>query len=80
MWDDIIDEGYIINYNLEGYNLYGIEVMVYLKYCGMKIGCCLYEVCKDLVCELNLKSIIIGGRIFNYYKYLVEMLFREYVE
>lgn len=32
MWQDIIDDGYIINYNLDGLNMYGIEVMVYLKY------------------------------------------------
>ncbi len=79
-WDDITDEGYITNHNPEGYNLYGIEVMVHPKYRGMKIGRRLYEARKDLARELNLKSIIIGGRIPNYHKHSAEMSPREYVE
>lgn len=37
-WDDITDEGYITNHDDEGYNLYGIEVMVHPDFRGMKIG------------------------------------------
>ncbi|WP_338379108.1 GNAT family N-acetyltransferase, partial [Enterococcus faecium] len=42
-WDDITDGGYITNHNPEGFNLYGIEVMVDPEYQGMKIGKRLYE-------------------------------------
>ena len=28
-WDDVTDEGYITNHNPDGYNMYGIEVMVH---------------------------------------------------
>lgn len=79
-WDDITDGGYITNHNPEGYNLYGIEVMVHPDFRGMKIGGRLYEARKDLARRLNLKSIIIGGRIPNYHKYADEMKPREYVE
>ncbi len=79
-WDDITDNGYITNHDPEGYNLYGIEVMVHPKYRGMKIGKRLYEARKELARELNLKSIIIGGRIPYYHKYASEMSPREYVE
>lgn len=79
-WDDITDEGYITNHDPEGYNLYGIEVMVHPEFRGMKIGRRLYEARKDLARELNLKSIIIGGRIPNYHKYEGELSPREYVE
>jgi len=79
-WDDITDEGYITNHNPEGYNLYGIEVMVHPDYRGMKIGRRLYEARKELASRLNLKSIIIGGRIPNYHKYANEMSPKEYVE
>ncbi|SER83526.1 Predicted amidohydrolase [Gracilibacillus ureilyticus] len=79
-WDDITDEGYITNHNPEGYNLYGIEVMVHPEYQGMKIGKRLYEARKDLARKMNLKSIIIGGRIPNYHKYEKELSPREYVE
>lgn len=79
-WDDVTDKGYITNHNPDGYNLYGIEVMVDPQYRRMKIGHRLYEARKELVRRLNLKSIIIGGRIPNYYKYESEMSAREYVE
>lgn len=62
-WADVTDDGYITNHNDDGYNLYGIEVMVHPEYRRMKIGHRLYEQRKELARELNLKSIIIGGRI-----------------
>ena len=37
-WDDVTDNGYITNHNPEGYNLYGIEVMVHPEYRRMKVG------------------------------------------
>ncbi|HEX5564920.1 MAG TPA: GNAT family N-acetyltransferase, partial [Sporosarcina sp.] len=79
-WDDISAKGYITNHNPEGYNLYGIEVMVHPEYRRMKVGQRLYEARKELVQRLNLKSIIIGGRIPNYHRYADEMSAREYVE
>ncbi|MET3576489.1 GNAT family N-acetyltransferase [Bhargavaea ullalensis] len=79
-WDDVTDEGYITNHNPDGYNLYGIEVMVDPAYRRMKVGQRLYEARKDLARKLNLKSIVIGGRIPNYYKHEKEMTPREYVD
>ncbi len=79
-WSDITDDGYITNHNPDGYNLYGIEVMVHPKYRKMKVGYRLYEERKELARRMNLKSIIIGGRIPNYHKYADEMRPREYVE
>ncbi|MEK4199147.1 bifunctional GNAT family N-acetyltransferase/carbon-nitrogen hydrolase family protein [Cytobacillus sp. FSL K6-0265] len=78
-WADVTDDGYITNHNDDGYNLYGIEVMVHPEYRRMKIGHRLYEQRKELARELNLKSIIIGGRIPNYHKHAKEMSPREYV-
>ncbi|MFD2443001.1 GNAT family N-acetyltransferase [Bacillus sp. CGMCC 1.16607] len=78
-WDDVTDNGYITNHNPDGYNLYGIEVMVHPDFRRMKIGQRLYEARKDLARQLNIKSIIIGGRIPNYHKYAEEMTPREYV-
>lgn len=79
-WQDITDDGYITNHNPDGLNMYGIEVMVHPEYRRMKIGHRLYEARKDLARRLNLKSIIIGGRIPNYHKYASEMTPRQYVE
>ncbi|MBT2759463.1 bifunctional GNAT family N-acetyltransferase/carbon-nitrogen hydrolase family protein [Mesobacillus foraminis] len=79
-WDDITDNGYITNHNPEGYNLYGIEVMVHPDYRKMKVGQRLYDARKELARQYNLKSIIIGGRIPNYHLVAGEMSPREYVD
>ncbi|RXJ00732.1 GNAT family N-acetyltransferase [Anaerobacillus alkaliphilus] len=79
-WDEITDNGYITNHDPEGYNLYGMEVMVHPEFRRMKIGKRLYEARKDLARNLNLKSIIIGGRIPNYYKHSDTLTPRQYVE
>ncbi len=79
-WDEITDNGYITNHNPDGYNLYGMEVMVHPDFRRMKIGKRLYEARKDLARNLNLKSIIIGGRIPNYYKHSDTLTPRQYVE
>lgn len=79
-WDEITDEGYITNHDPEGYNLYGMEVMVHPSFRRMKIGRRLYEARKELARNLNLKSIIIGGRIPNYSKHAKELSPRTYVE
>lgn len=79
-YDEITGEGYITNHDPEGLNLYGISVMVHPEFRRMKIGRRLYEARKKLAQKLNLKSIIIGGRIPNYHKHAHEMTPREYVE
>jgi predicted amidohydrolase/ribosomal protein S18 acetylase RimI-like enzyme len=78
-WSVITDNGFITNHDPEGLNLYGIEVMVDPEYRRMKLGHRLYEARKELARQLNLQSIIIGGRIPNYHKYKEEMTAREYV-
>ena len=79
-WEEITDLGYITNHNPDGYNLYGIEIMVHPDFRNMKIGKRLYEARKELAERLNLKSIIIGGRIPNYSKYSSEMTARQFVK
>jgi predicted amidohydrolase/ribosomal protein S18 acetylase RimI-like enzyme len=79
-WDEITANGYITNHDPDGFNLYGMEIMVHPEYRRMKIGRRLYEARKKLVEELNLKSIVIGGRIPNYYKHSDQMTPRDYVE
>ncbi len=79
-YDQITDRGFITNHDSSGQELYGIEVMVHPDYRRMKIGRRLYEARKDLARRLNLKSILIGGRIPNYHLHADEMSPREYVE
>lgn len=79
-WDEITDEGYITNHNPDGFNLYGIEVMVHPDYRNMKIGKRLYEARKELAQQLNLESIVIGGRIPGYKDYADKMSPKEYAK
>lgn len=79
-WEEITDHGYITNHNPEGYNLYGIEVMVHPDFRNMKIGKRLYEARKELAQNLNLKSIVIGGRIPNYNLYSDKMSPQQYAQ
>jgi predicted amidohydrolase/GNAT superfamily N-acetyltransferase len=78
-WDEIADEGYIRNHDPEGDTLYGIEVMVDPKFRDMKIGRRLYDARKDLAIRKNLKRILIGGRLPNYFRYKEEMDIYKYV-
>jgi predicted amidohydrolase/ribosomal protein S18 acetylase RimI-like enzyme len=79
-WDEITDAGYISNHDPDGFNLYGMEVMVHPEFRRMKIGRRLYEARQELARTLNLKSIVIGGRIPNYREHAGEYTPRQYVE
>lgn len=63
-----------------GDTLYGIDVFVKPEYRGLRLGRRLYEYRKEHCEKLNLKGIVFGGRIPNYYKYAKEMSPKEYIE
>ena len=79
-WSDISDRGMITNHDEEGDTLYGIEIMVDPEYRSMKIGRRLYEARKELAKNLNLKRIIIGGRVPNYGRHADKLTVHQYVE
>lgn len=79
-WRDVSGEGYIKNHDPQGGTLYGLEIMVDPDYRGMRLARRLYEARKDLCRKLNLRRMIIGGRIPNFQKYLDKLSAREYVE
>ena len=60
--------------------LYGIEIFIRPKFRGLRLGRRLYDYRKDLCERLNLKSIVFGGRIPNYYKYADQITPKEYIE
>ncbi|WP_312083068.1 carbon-nitrogen hydrolase family protein [Epilithonimonas hominis] len=59
--------------------LYGIEVFVDPEFRALRLGRRLYDARKELCEILNLKSIIVGGRIPNYHLYSKELLPRQYI-
>ncbi|MCB9037626.1 MAG: GNAT family N-acetyltransferase [Lewinellaceae bacterium] len=64
----------------DGDVLYGIELFVHPKFRGMRLGRRLYDARKELCENLNLRSIVAGGRIPNYKDYSDELTPRQYIQ
>ena len=67
------------NHDPDGDFLYGIDIFVDPDYREMRLGRRLYDARKELSENLNLKGIIIGGRIPGYAEYAEEMTPRQYI-
>ncbi|MEO6304112.1 MAG: GNAT family N-acetyltransferase, partial [Bacteroidia bacterium] len=78
-WNELTANGTITNHTADGDTLYGMEIMVDPEYRGMKLSRRLYDVRKNLAKHFNLKRILIGGRLPNYYKHQKKMSCDEYV-
>jgi predicted amidohydrolase/ribosomal protein S18 acetylase RimI-like enzyme len=78
-WKSISSNGTIANHNPAGDMLYGIEIMVHPEYRGMKLARRLYDARKQLVRQLNLRGIVVGGRIPGYLANKDGMTVHEYV-
>lgn len=79
-YDDVAGDGMMRRHSPDGDFLYGIEIFVDPEYRGMRLGRRLYDARKQLCEQLNLKGIIIGGRIPGYSKHQAEMSPKEYIE
>jgi predicted amidohydrolase/GNAT superfamily N-acetyltransferase len=60
--------------------LYGIDVFIHPEYRGLRLGRRLYEARKELCEQLNLRSIVFGGRIPRYNEYREKLTPKEYIE
>jgi hypothetical protein len=65
-WREIADDGFIRNHDPDGDTLYGIEIMVDPELRGYRLSRRLYGARKALARDLNLRRIIVGGRIPGY--------------
>lgn len=79
-YDDIVDDGMFSKNDPEGDYLYGIDVFVHKDYRGMRLGRRLYDARKELCEKLNLKGIIVGGRIPGYAKFSKELTPDQYID
>jgi predicted amidohydrolase/GNAT superfamily N-acetyltransferase len=77
---EITGDAYLTTHDPMGDVLYGAEVVVHPDYQGMRLGRRLYEARKELCQNLNLRSIVAGGRIPNYHNYAHEMSPQKYIE
>lgn len=62
-YNQIVRNGTFKSHDPEGDYLYGIDVSVDPDFQGMRLGRRLYDLRKELAENLNLKGILLGGRI-----------------
>lgn len=78
-YDDLIGKRMTILNDPDGDALYGLDVLIHPEYRGFRLGRRLYEARKELCRQYNLRAILAGGRIPNYYKHASEMTASEYI-
>lgn len=62
-----------------GDTLYGIEVFIHPDYRGLRLGRRLYDARKLLCEQMNLSSIVLGGRIPRYHEFSNTLSPKEYI-
>ncbi|RUA34979.1 MAG: carbon-nitrogen hydrolase [Bacteroidetes bacterium] len=67
-------------HNPDGDVLYGIDVFVHPDFRGMRVGRRMYDARKDLVEQLNLRSIVAGGRLPGYLQYAEKFTPKQYIQ
>lgn len=78
-YDDLLGRRETFRHNADGDALYGLDLFVHPDYRDYRLGRRLYDARKEICVQLNLRSIIAGGRIINYHKYADEMTPEQYI-
>lgn len=76
----ITGNGMLTTHDANGDTLYGIDVFVHPKYQGLRLGRRLYDARKELCENLNLRAIIVGGRIPGYKKHSDTLSPQKYID
>ncbi len=76
---DITGNDTFNTHTIDGDTLYGLDLMVHPDYRGLRLGRRLYDYRKELCEELNLKSIVFGGRLPNFHKF-DDISAKEYID
>lgn len=79
-YDDITSDPTFKIHNTEGDVLYGIDVFIKPDFRGLRLGRRLYDYRKELCENLNLKSIVFGGRMPNYHLHSDKFSPKQYIE
>lgn len=80
LYTDIITENNVIQNQVTGDAMYGLDVFVHPDYRGLRLGRRLYDARKELCRSKNFKAILAGGRIPNYHQYADELSVAEYID
>lgn len=68
-WNGITGNGMLTTHFPAGDSLYGADISTYPRVRHKGIGHKLYQGRKDIAMRMNLKRMIGGGRLYNYYEY-----------
>ena len=79
-WSEITNYGSFSTHDSHGDSLYGADISVHPDFRNMGIATAIYNARRDLAIKLNLRRIIAGGRLFNYYKYANIMSADDYAK
>jgi len=79
-WSGITDSGYFTSHDPQGDTLYGADVYVHPEARGLGVGHALYEARRALCQRLNLRRILAGGRLWNYFQNAERMSAEEYAQ
>jgi predicted amidohydrolase/GNAT superfamily N-acetyltransferase len=77
-WYGITDNGMFYNHDPYGDTLYGADINVHPDQRSRGIGALLYDARFDLCRRLNLRRIVLGGRLFDYAQHAESMTADEY--
>jgi len=78
-YKQITGDGYLTTHDPNGDTLYGVDIFVHPDYRDMRLGRRLYDARKELCEKLDLRAIIVGGRIPGYGRYASDMTPQQYV-
>lgn len=79
-WSVTIGDGWLNTHIANGEWMYGVESCVHPDYQGMGIGSKLMDARFDVACRLNLKGMVAGSAIIDYYKVPESVSPEEYVQ
>lgn len=80
LYSDIISENNVIQNQVTGDAMYGLDVFVHPDYRGSRLGRRLYDARKELCRSQNFKAILAGGRIPKYHQYADKLSVTEYID
>lgn len=79
-YEQITGSDQFTTHDPEGDVLYGIDVFVHPDYRNLRLGRRLYDARKELCENLNLRAIVVGGRIPNFSQFAGQFSPHEYIQ
>jgi len=79
-YDEVTDMGRFGTHNEEGDTLYGVEMSVHPDFRGLRLSRRMYDARKRLAIEMNLRRLLIGGRMPRYHKWADKMSPEDYLQ